>query len=157
MSEILQDEDTQAGMYLTFMLGSENFGLDIKYVREIIGIQKITEVPEVPDYIRGIINLRGKIIPVTDVRLRFKKELKEYNDRTCIIVIEVQDYSIGLIVDNVSEVLTIEPENIVTPPDFGHHLNKYVNAIGKVGTEVTLLLNSEMLLNKDAVDELVHK
>ncbi|ALC89160.1 chemotaxis protein CheW [Bacillus sp. FJAT-18017] len=156
MSEILQDEDTQAGMYLTFMLGNENFGLDIKYVREIIGIQKITEIPEVPDYIRGILNLRGKIIPVTDVRLRFKKEFKEYNDQTCIIVIEVQDYSVGLIVDSVSEVLTIEPENIVTPPDFSHDPNKYVNAIGKVGTEATLLLNCEMLLNKDAIDDIVH-
>ena len=89
LEQIGQEEDTQKGKFLTFSLGNESYGLEIKYVTEIIGIQPITEVPELPEYIRGIINLRGKIIPVMDVRLRFKKPFNEYNERTCIIVIDV--------------------------------------------------------------------
>ena len=90
------EEDTQKGRYLTFGLGNEAYGIEIEHVTEIIGIQAITELPELPEYIRGIINLRGKIIPVMDVRLRFKKEFREYNDRTCIIVIDISGISIGL-------------------------------------------------------------
>ncbi|AKA67264.1 chemotaxis protein CheW [Clostridium scatologenes] len=158
MAEIIDEteelaEDTQKGRFLTFSVGKESYGIEIKYVKEIIGIQEITEVPELPDYVKGIINLRGKIIPVMDVRLRFKKEAKEYNDRTCIIVIDVEEISIGLIVDNVSEVLTIEEENIVPPPDLktGFH-NRYVKGIGKVGNEVKLLLDCEKVLNDDEMD-----
>ncbi|AKN31868.1 chemotaxis protein CheW [Clostridium carboxidivorans P7] len=158
MSEIMNgitelSEDTQKGRFLTFSVGKESYGIEIKYVKEIIGIQEITEVPELPDYVKGIINLRGKIIPVMDVRLRFKKEAKEYNDRTCIIVIDVEEISIGLIVDNVSEVLTIGEENIVPPPDLktGFH-NRYVKGIGKVGNEVKLLLDCEKVLNDDEID-----
>ena len=83
-----QAEDTMKDRYLTFEIGGESYGIDIKYVREIVGLQPITPVPELPDYIRGIINLRGKIIPVVDVRLRFRKPFKEYTDRTCVIVID---------------------------------------------------------------------
>ncbi|AWI06288.1 chemotaxis protein CheW [Clostridium drakei] len=158
MAEIIDEttelaEDTQKGRFLTFSVGKESYGIEIKYVKEIIGIQEITEVPELPDYVKGIINLRGKIIPVMDVRLRFKKEPKEYNDRTCIIVIDVEEISIGLIVDNVSEVLTIEEENIVPPPDLktGFH-NRYVKGIGKVGNEVKLLLDCQKVLNDDEMD-----
>ena len=104
------EEDTQKGKYLIFSLGNEFYGIEIKYVTEIIGVQPITEIPELPDYIKGIINLRGKIIPVMDVRIRFKKSPMEYNDRTCVIVIDVKDTSVGLIVDSVSEVLSIEEE-----------------------------------------------
>jgi purine-binding chemotaxis protein CheW len=147
------EEDTQKGRFLTFSVGKEEYGIEIKYVKEIIGIQDITEVPELPNYVKGIINLRGKIIPVMDVRLRFKKEPKEYNDRTCIVVIDIDEISIGLIVDNVSEVLTIEEENIVPPPDLktGFH-NRYVKGIGKVGSEVKLLLDCEKVLSDDEMD-----
>lgn len=109
---IVKEEDTQSGKYLTFPLGNEVFGIEIKYITEIIGIQTITIVPEVPKYVKGIINLRGKIIPVVDVRLKFNKEEAEYNDRTCIIVIDIKDITIGLIVDCVSEVVDITDENI---------------------------------------------
>lgn len=95
------EEDTLKGRYLIFTLDKETYGVEIKYVTEIIGIQTITEIPELPEYVKGIINLRGKIIPVMDVRLRFKKEPKEYNDRTCIIVLDIRDLTIGLIVDRV--------------------------------------------------------
>lgn len=160
MSEILkevidEEEDTQKGKYLTFLLGNQVFGFEIKFVTEIIGIQPITPVPEVPDYVKGIINLRGKIIPVIDVRLKFKKEPLEYNDRTCIIVIDIQNVSIGLIVDNVAEVLTITDENIVPPPDYKTGFNnKYIKGIGKVGSDVKLIIDCEKILNDDEIEKL---
>lgn len=158
MSEILlqeQEEDTQKGRYLTFLVEKESYGIEIKYVTEIIGIQAITKVPELPEYIKGIINLRGKIIPVMDVRLRFKKEPKEYNDRTCIIVIDIREISIGLIVDSVSEVLSITDENIVPPPDVSKGAgNKYIKGIGKVGDDVKLILDCDKLLSDDDTESL---
>jgi len=148
-----QEEDTQKGKFLTFTLGNEVYGLEIKYVTEIIGIQAITEVPELPEYIRGIINLRGKIIPVMDVRLRFNKPFREYNDRTCIIVVDIKDISVGLIVDEVSEVLAIQDQEIVPPPDFNKEFsNKYIKGIGKIGSEVKLLLNCSKLLNDNETE-----
>ncbi len=160
MAELLaeltgQEEDTQKGKFLTFALGKEVYGIEIRYVTEIIGIQPITEVPEVPDYVKGIINLRGKIIPVIDVRLKFRKKTIEYNDRTCIIVIDIKNISVGLIVDNVAEVLAIPEEGIVPPPDAktGFH-NRYIKGIGKVGNDVKLLLECEKLLSNNEMDGL---
>lgn len=141
------EEDTLKSRFLTFQLDNEVYGIEIRYVTEIIGIQTITDVPDLPNYIRGIINLRGRIIPVMDVRLRFGKDLKEYNDRTCIIVVNVYDLSIGLIVDNVSEVITIPETEIVNPPEMGNEGEKYIKGIGKVGNDVKLLLDCEKLLN----------
>ncbi|HPU62611.1 MAG TPA: chemotaxis protein CheW [Mobilitalea sp.] len=150
MANLEQDvigDDTLGNRFLTFQLEKEVYGIEIKYVTEIIGIQSITEVPEMPAYIRGIINLRGRIIPVMDVRLRFKKNFKEYNDRTCVIVVNVDDLSIGLIVDSVSEVITIPEEDIAPPPDMGNDGDKFIMGIGKVGNDVKLLLDCEKLLN----------
>lgn len=144
-----QEEDTQKGRFLTFTLSNESYGIEICYVTEIIGIQYITEIPDLPEYIRGIINLRGKIIPVMDVRLRFKKPFREYNDRTCVIVIDLKGISIGLIVDSVSEVISIPDADIVAPPDMSKAGNRYVKGIGKVGDEVKLLLDSDKLLDDD--------
>lgn len=147
IQQTMMEEDTQKGKFLTFPLGREVYGIEIRYVTEIIGIQPITEVPEMPDYVMGIINLRGKIIPVMDVRLRFKKEPKDYNDRTCVIVVEIHDNSIGLIVDGVSEVTNIAEEEIVPPPQIhGEVQNHFINGIGKAGTDVKLLLDCEKLL-----------
>lgn len=140
-------EDTQKGKYLTFSLGNEFYGIEIKYVTEIIGIEPVTEMPELPDHIKGIINLRGKIIPVMDVRLRFKKPPREYNDRTCVIVIDIKGVSVGLIVDSVSEVLSIDEGEIVPPPDTKQGGNKYIKAIGKVGDEIKLILDCDKLLS----------
>lgn len=152
------EEDTQKGKYLTFLLGKEVFAIEIKYVTEIIGIQPITEVPELPPYVKGVINLRGKIIPVMDVRLRFKKEPMEYNDRTCVIVIDVDSTSVGLIVDNVSEVLSISDGNVVLPPEIGKDTeNKYIKAIGKVENEVKLILDCEKLLSDKDVEVINQK
>jgi purine-binding chemotaxis protein CheW len=149
-----QEEDTQKGKYLTFSLEKEFYGIEIMYVTEIIGIQVITEVPELPDYIKGIINLRGKIIPVMDVRLRFKKSPRAYNDRTCIIVVEMQEISIGLIVDSVSEVLSIAEGDIVPPPELHKGNNRYIKGIGKVGNDVKLLLDCDKLLNEDEMEQI---
>lgn len=149
------DEDTQKGRFLTFPLGNESYGIEIMYVTEIIGIQEITEIPELPDYINGIINLRGKIIPVMDVRLRFKKEPKEYNDRTCVIVVDIKGVALGLIVDSVSEVLSIPEEDIVVPPQMSKgYGNKYIKRIGKVGNDVKLLLDCDELLIDDDFENL---
>ncbi len=149
------EEDTQKGKFLTFTLGSESYGIEIKHVTEIIGIQPVTEVPELPPYIRGIINLRGKIIPVMDVRLRFRKNFLEYNDRTCIVVIEIRDVSIGLIVDSVSEVISIPDTEIVAPPDMNKGGSKYIKGIGKVGNEVKLILDCDKLLNEQEAESLL--
>ncbi|SHJ38522.1 chemotaxis protein CheW [Propionispora hippei] len=147
---IIAEEDTQKGKFLTFSLGQEEYGIEIRHVIEIIGMQVITEVPELPAYIKGIINLRGKIIPVMDVRLRFKKEPREYNDRTCVVVIEISEVAIGLIVDTVLEVLVIQDENIIPPPEIGKAFhNKYIKGIGKVGNAVKLLLNCERLISDE--------
>jgi purine-binding chemotaxis protein CheW len=142
------EEDTQKDRYLTFSLDKENYGIDVSYVTEIIGIQAITEVPELPAYVRGIINLRGKIIPVMDVRLRFKKELRDYNDRTCIIIVDIRELPIGLIVDSVSEVISIPEQDVVDPPQINQgYGNRYIKKIGKVGSDVKLLLDCDRLLN----------
>ncbi|MDQ2086630.1 chemotaxis protein CheW [Herbivorax sp. ANBcel31] len=162
MSEVLEnildyEEDTQKGKHLTFAISSEIYGIEIKYVTEIIGIQKITEVPEMPDYVKGIINLRGKIIPVIDVRLRFKKDPLEYNDRTCIVVVEIKNISLGLIVDSVSEVVAIPESDIVPPPDSSTGFkNKYIKGIGKIEDEVKLLIDCEKLVNDEDCEKLVN-
>jgi purine-binding chemotaxis protein CheW len=149
------EEDTLKGRYLTFSIGNESYGIEVRHVTEIIGIQTITEIPELPEYVRGIINLRGKIIPVMDVRLRFRKEPKEYNDRTCVIVVDISDISIGLIVDTVSEVITIPEQDIVEPPQMNKGFNnRYIKNIGKVGNDVKLLLDCEKLLTADEIENL---
>lgn len=144
-----EEEDTQKDKYLTFSLADEIYGIDIAVVIEIIGIQNITQVPEVPDYVRGIINLRGKIIPVVDMRLRFKRDFREYTDRTCVVVIEVHDVLIGLIVDGVAEVLDIKADNVVPPPALKASQNKYIRGIGKLKESVVLLLDWEKLFSED--------
>ncbi len=145
------EHDAQKGKYMTFKSGNEYFGLKIQYVNEIIQIQSITEVPETEDYIKGLINLRGKIVPVIDVRIRFKQEPFEYNDRTCIIVIDVHSTVVGLIVEKIAEVVEIKEEDILPPPSVRHvekaEKNKYIYGIGKVGEDVKLLLDPDKLLN----------
>lgn len=141
--------DTQKGKYMTFKSGQEYFGLGIEYVQQIIQYQTITMVPETEDYIKGLINLRGRIVPVVDVRLRFKQGECEYTDKTCILVINVKSTTVGLVVEQIAEVVEITEDNILPPPtigrgDKGH--NKYVYGIGRVGNTVKLLLDPEKLL-----------
>ena len=148
-------EDTQKGKYLTFVVEDEVYGIEIRYVTEIIGIQPITKVPESSDYIRGIINLRGKIIPVMDVRLKFRKPSIPYNDRTCIIVVDIGTIGIGLIVDNVAEVLDIPDEQIVPPPDTKSGFNsRYIMGIGKVGNDIKLILDCRKMVTGEELESL---
>ncbi len=148
----METEDTQRGRFLTFALGEEEYGIEIRYVTEIIGMQEINTLPEVPDYIKGIVNLRGKIIPVIDVRLKFKKDPIGYTDRTCIIVVETEDFSVGLIVDSVSEVISIDDESIAPPPDTRTGIqNRYIQGIGRVDDRIKLLLDCEKLFLEDEI------
>ncbi len=142
-----EDEDTQQNKFLTFFINQEEYGIDIRYVTEIIGIQKITEVPDMPVYIKGVINLRGKVIPVMNVRLRFGLEEREYDDRTCIVVINVDEEAVGLIVDRVSEVLDIPAGEIEPPPQLhGGRRGRLLLGMGKVENGVKILLDAQKLL-----------
>ncbi len=150
----MENEDTLKGKYLVFTMGSELYGMEIRYITEIIGVQPITEVPGMPEYVKGVTNLRGKIIPVMDARLRFKKEAREYDGRTCIIVLDTNDISIGLIVDSVAEVITLQDEDIAPPPEINKGGHKYIKGIGKSGGGVKLLLDCQKLLTDDEFEEI---
>ena len=144
--EELNDENTMDGKFLTFHLAEEDYGIAICYVTEIIGIQKITVVPDMPGYIRGVINLRGRVIPVMDVRMRFGLPTREYDDRTCIIVVNIEDKSIGLVVDKVNEVADIPDSQIEPPPKAGQRDGNYILGIGKIEDEVKILLDINRLV-----------
>lgn len=144
---LIENEDTQKDRYLAFELDNESYGIEIKYITEIIGLQPITGVPELPRYICGIMNLRGKIIPVMDARLRFHKKFREYNDRTCVIIIEIMNMVTGLIVDSVEEVITIPCEDITVPSEVSIIENQYIKGIGKKDNKIILLLDCNNLLN----------
>ncbi len=149
MSEL----ETTKNKYVTFQSGDEYYGLKIGCVNEIIVYQEITAMPETADYIKGLINLRGKIIPVVDVRLRFKQEPIPYTDRTCIIVVAVGSNVVGLIVEKIAEVVEITEDSILPPPSITKNdknsRNKFISGIGKVGEDVKLLLDPARLLKDD--------
>ncbi len=138
--------------YLTFIIEDEEYGVEIANVKEIITMCSITKVPHTQNYLKGIINLRGEIIPVIDVRERFLKQGKEYDNLTCIIVIEHKDYSIGLIVDQVEEVMFISEESLTTPPnDKYSYYNQFIKNIGRAkdDNKIKLILNIDKLLVQD--------
>ena len=157
LMDISEEDEAQKSKYMTFKSGNEYFGLKIQYVNEIIQIPSITAIPRTEEYIKGLINLRGKIIPVIDVRLRFKQEAFEYDDRTCIIVLNVKSMLVGLIVEKIAEVVDIAEDNILPPPTLGRvekAQSKYVYGIGKVGDSVKLLLDPDRLLNDEDLSSL---
>lgn len=140
-----------AGKHLTFELGSETYGIEILKVQEIIGIMSITNVPKTPDYVRGVINLRGKVIPVVELRRKFRLPAVADTERTCIIVVQVQGadtaITMGILVDEVSEVVDIAEEQLEPPPTFGNHVNtEFIRAMGKVGDGVVILLDVDKVL-----------
>lgn len=152
--DLSDDEDVNKTKYMTFKSGNEHFGLDIQYVNEIIQIPSITAIPRTETYIKGLINLRGKIIPVIDVRLRFNQPPLKYDDRTCIIVVNVNTITVGLIVEQIAEVIEIKEENILPPPKMGRvdrTDHKFVYGIARVGNSVKLLLDPDKLLNDEDV------
>ena len=143
-------EDTQKDKYLTFVVDGDEYGIEIYSTLEIIGIEEVTKVPHTPDFVKGIINLRGSIIPILEVRTRFRKPEVEYSDRTCIVVAQYHDITIGLIVDAVKEVISIPQQYIQPPPKAtaGYH-NKFIKNIGKIGENAKFLLDLSKLLNDD--------
>ena len=150
-----EDEESIANMYLTFKLAEEEYGIEIMYVTEIVGLQAITEVPDMPGFVKGVVNLRGQVIPVIDVRLRFHMQPKEYDERTCIIVLSIKDVQLGLVVDTVNEVLTIDPKLISPPPKIAAaNSAQYIKGMGKINDEVKILLSGEKLLFAEELAEI---
>ncbi len=142
-----ESEDTQKDKYLTFHLAGEDYGIEIEYVIEIIGILNITDVPDMPAFIRGVINLRGKVVPIMDVRSRFGLEDREYDDRTCIIVVNIDGTEVGLVVDEVSEVMDIPETNVEPAPKTSKNTeDSYIQGMGKVNNDVKILLDVHKLL-----------
>lgn len=144
-----------SGKYLTFFLENEEYGLEILRVQEIIGMMPITRVPRTSSHVRGLINLRGKVIPVVDLRLQFGMEAGQQTDESCIIVVQVHDVSIGTIVDRVSEVCDIKGEDIEDSPSFGSDVaTEYILGIGKASGQVKILLDIEKVLQTHAIAEI---
>jgi len=140
--------DAKEGKYLTFGLGGEEYGLEILKVKEIIGIMDITMVPQTPEFVKGVINLRGKVIPVVDLRLKFTMPTSEYTRETCIIVVDVENILMGIIVDTVSEVMNIQSKDIEPAPSFGSNINTdFITGIGKLKEKVVILLDIEGVLS----------
>ncbi len=149
----------KTGKYLTFTLEREEYGIGILKVKEIIGMMPITSVPRTPDFVKGVINLRGKVIPVIDLRSKFQMESISYTERTCIIVVEIDSKKdtvlIGIVVDAVSEVLNIQEEDIEKTPAFGTKLNtEYILGMAKMGGSVKILLNIDKVLSADEIEGL---
>lgn len=147
------------GKYLTFPLGREEYGISITKVKEIIGMMEITAVPRMPGCIKGVINLRGKIIPLLDLRLKFSLEERPYTERTCIIVVEMGrsghgvGRTMGVVVDAVSEVVTIAEGDIELPPQYGGSLDvSFLLGMGKVKGKVVLLLDIEKVLSVEELE-----
>ncbi len=152
----------QEGKHLTFSLGKESYGIPILQVREIIGMMEITPVPKTPDFIKGIINLRGKIIPVMDLRCKFGMPEKEYNERTCIIVVEIDinglQKLLGVVVDMVSEVVSINASEIEPPPEYGQNAeHNFILGIGKIKDKVVIILDIEEIFVCDEVLSILDK
>jgi purine-binding chemotaxis protein CheW len=148
-----ENEDTQANKYLFFKIGLESYGIGIRHIIEIIELQTISAVPDMPDYVKGVINLRGKVIPIVNLRLRFNIAERDYDDRTCIVVAEIDRVLIGLIVDTVEEVMEIPESNIEPPPRFKTVSGKdrYISGMGKVGEQVKILIDVEKIVRDEDI------
>ena len=154
MDQVIKRTAGREGKYLTFSLAKEEYGIGILKIKEIIGMIKVTTIPQTPVFVKGVINLRGKVIPIIDLRLRFGLKDAEYTDRTCIIVVEIEGASdkiiIGLVVDAVSEVLNVRNEDIEDPPRFGTKLNTdFILGMAKMNGGVKIFLDIDRVLTED--------
>jgi len=159
MDQAVKSMADREGKYLTFSMAEEEYGIGILKIKEIIGMMPITTVPRTPGFVKGVINLRGKVIPVIDLRLRFEMEVIDYTERTCIIVVEVEGDSgvvmIGIVVDAVSEVLNIRADDIEDTPTFGTKLNTdYILGMAKMDGGVKILLDIDRVLSVDEIQQL---
>jgi len=145
-----KDISSHEGKFLTFALGNEEYGIEIIKAREIIGLMEITTVPQTPDYMKGVINLRGKVIPIIDLRLKFAMPEVEHTRETCIIVVEVGSAQVGIIVDGVSEVTDIKGEDIEDAPSFGQGIDtNFIMGLGKTKQKIVILLDIEGVLTTE--------
>jgi len=150
VAERVESARKRGGKYLTFVLAEEEYGLEILKVREILGMLDITAVPRTPDFVKGVVNLRGKVIPVVDLRLKFGFDAAEQTDETCIIVVDVNEVEMGVIIDKVSEVLDIGDEDIEDSPNFGSQVDTdFILGMGKAEGKVTILLDIGKVLSKE--------
>ncbi|MFH0726446.1 MAG: chemotaxis protein CheW [Pseudomonadota bacterium] len=159
VNQAVQAADGRQGKYLTFSLAGEEYGIGILKIREIIGIMPVTSVPQTPDFVKGVINLRGRVIPVIDLRQRFGMPAIDYTERTCIIVVQIglQDaiLNIGIVVDSVSEVLNISGRDIENAPTFGTQLNThYILGMAKIEGSVKILLDIDRVLTENEIGSL---
>ena len=155
----IQTAAGREGKYLTFSLAGEEYGIEILKIREIIGMMPVTSVPQAPNFVKGVINLRGKVIPVIDLRLRFGMPAMDYTERTCIIVVEIGlvhgTLNIGIVVDSVSEVLNITEGCIEDAPSFGTQLNTdYIRGMAKIESGVKILLDIDRVLAENEIRQL---
>ena len=151
--------DSRAGKYLTFGLGKEEYAIQVLAVREIMGVQEITVVPQTPSYVKGVINLRGKVVPVVDLRLKFGLEPQDYTQRTCIVVVQIEDQGArmltGVVVDEVSEVVTLASADIEDTPDFGRGISTpYILGMAKAKGKVKILLDINRVMSSQEMSGL---
>ncbi len=156
MDQAIKMMAEKGGKYLSFSLAEEEYGIGILQIKEIIGMMNITVVPQTPEYVKGVINLRGKVIPVIDLRLRFDMDSAAYTERTCIIVVEIKSETttlpIGIVVDSVSEVLNVRAENIEPPPSFGVNLDTgYILGMAKMDSGIKILLDINKVLGAEEI------
>lgn len=150
-----EDITIETEKYLTFLLDNQHFAIPIKNVMEIISMQDPTEMPDFPPYVKGIINLRGKIIPLIDLRTRFHREESEYNERTSVIVVNVKEFDVGFIVDEVDEVIDLDRAQIAPPPNMSAEIqNRYIVGVGKYSDKIILILDSNRVLSEDEIDDI---
>jgi len=149
------DEDDLSNMlkYLLFHLGTGEYGIEISRVTGIEDLQKITRIPDMPSFMKGVINLRGKVIPVIDLRLRFGMEERACDDRTCILITDIQSLSVGLIVDTVTVVMDMDTSAIDPPPSFtsGSGKERYIHGLARMGDEVKILVDVEKIIREDDI------
>ena len=153
------DENSQANKYLLFSIGEEVYGIAIGSVTEIIEMQKITDVPDMPGYVKGVINLRGRVVPVMDLRLRFGMEERVHDDRTCIIIADIDSTSLGFIVDTVAEVQDILEKDIEPPPHFKSDAGRrqYISGLGKIEGMVAILIDVKRILQDEEIETISNK
>jgi len=159
MDQAVKSMGVREGKYLTFNMNDEEYGIGILKIKEIIGMMPITTVPQTPEFVKGVINLRGKVIPVIDLRLRFGVDAIDYTERTCIIVVEIEGTAgtvqIGIVVDSVSEVLNIKGEDVEETPTFGTKLDTdYILGMAKMEGGVKILLDIDRVLSSDDLSSL---
>ena len=154
-SQVPETEEYQLKKFLTFRVDKEEYGIEIEHVTEIIGIQRITELPDTPEFVKGVINLRGRVIPVIDVRQRFGFEKREYDERTCIIVVNINNVAVGLIVDSVREVIDIPSQQIDSPPAISRgSQSRFIQGLGKTDEKVIIILDMNELLFENELNQI---